>query len=122
ARTDGVNVLTLDSGEEITADHVISSIGAPETEALIEGARRPEVVVNTEAGRSADGRSNVGRLSFVETITVLNRQPAEFGWGDDTIIFFNDSEQFEYAQPAAAVDPRSGVICVPNNFDFGPGR
>jgi hypothetical protein len=52
----------------------------------------------------------------------LNRQPAEFGWGDDTIIFFNDSTKFDYCRPTAAVDPRSGVICIPNNFDFGPGR
>src|SRR5207248_2765778 len=34
-------------------------------------------------------------------------------------IFFNDSPTFDYARPAAPVDPRSGVICIPNNFDFG---
>jgi phytoene dehydrogenase-like protein len=34
-------------------------------------------------------------------------------------VFFNDSERFEYAEPAAQVDPRSGVICFPNNFEFG---
>jgi phytoene dehydrogenase-like protein len=53
---------------------------------------------------------------------VLKTQPAELGWGDDTIIFFNDSERFDYARPDAPVDPRSGVICIPNNFDFGAGR
>jgi phytoene dehydrogenase-like protein len=63
-----------------------------------------------------------GRLSFVETIAVLNRQPAELGWGSDTIVFFNDSNQFEYARPEKLVDPRSGVICIPNNFDYGAGR
>jgi phytoene dehydrogenase-like protein len=63
-----------------------------------------------------------GRLSFVETITILNRQPVEFGWGDDTIVFFNDSPRFDYSCPADQVDPRSGVICVPNNFDYGAGR
>ena len=60
-----------------------------------------------------------GRLSFVETISVFDRQPAEIGWGDDTIIFFNDSPRFDYARPSDAVDPRSGVICIPNNFDYG---
>jgi phytoene dehydrogenase-like protein len=62
----------------------------------------------------------IGRLSFVETITVLNRQPAAWGWGNDTIVFFNDSPRFDYACPVRPVDSRSGVICLPNNFDFGP--
>ena len=107
--------LVLDSGEEITADHVISSIGAPETDWLLHLGRRlgdDEAVPHME----------VGRLSFIETIAILNRQPAEFGWGNDTIVFFNDSPRFHYERPTAPVDPRSGVICLPNNFDFGPGR
>jgi phytoene dehydrogenase-like protein len=77
--------------------------------------RRPEVGGHLET-------KNVGRLSFVETITILNRQPAELGWGSDTIVFFNDSPHFDYARPEAQVDPRSGVICIPNNFDYGVGR
>ncbi|MDP3070280.1 MAG: NAD(P)/FAD-dependent oxidoreductase [Opitutaceae bacterium] len=107
--------LVLDSGEEITADHVISSIGAPETERLCRAGFTPD-----RSGLNPD--LQVGRLSFVETITILNRQPAALGWGSDTIIFFNDAERFDYARPAGRVDPRSGVICLPNNFDFGPGR
>jgi phytoene dehydrogenase-like protein len=104
--------LILDDGSEITADQIISSIGAPETEALAGpgGRALPSDVIPS------------GRLSFVETITVLNRQPAELGWGSDTIIFFNDSRHFDYSRPQAAVDPRSGVICIPNNFDFGADR
>ena len=115
ARDGRAATLILDSGDEVTAEHVISSIGAPETERLIELGR------NAEATADSDSK-NVGRLSFVETITVLNRQPAQFGWGSDTIIFFNDSARFHYERPATQVDPRSGVICIPNNFDFGPGR
>lgn len=108
--------LELDTGETITADQVISSIGAPETERLIAG------------GGSASGSAAAapvtapGKLSFVETITILDRQPAAFGWSDDTIIFFNDSRRFDYVHPEAQVDPRSGVICLPNNFDYGAGR
>ena len=112
-RPDGVTVPTLDTSEEITADHVISSVGAPETETLING--------DGDASK-ADATAKAGRLSFVETITILNRQPAEFGWGNDTIVFFNDSERFDYVQSAGSVDLRSGVICLPNNFAFGPGR
>jgi phytoene dehydrogenase-like protein len=113
-RANGINVLLLDSGEEITANHVMSSIGAPETERLIAG--------DAAAPAPAGETTAPGRLSFVETISVLKTQPAELGWGDDTIIFFNDSERFDYARPDAPVDPRSGVICIPNNFDFGAGR
>ena len=104
--------LELDSGETITADQVISSIGAPATERLIAGP-------DASAAASATAP---GGLSFVETITILDRQPAAFGWGDDTIIFFNDSPRFDYVRPEAQVDPRSGVICFPNNFDYGPDR
>jgi phytoene dehydrogenase-like protein len=107
--------LVLDNGGEITADHVISSIGARETEWLVHlGHRLGE--------HESVPRANVGRLSFIETITILNRQPAELGWGDDTIIFFNDSARFHYERPALQADARSGVICIPNNFDFGSGR
>lgn len=103
------SAVLLDSGEEITADHVISSIGAPETERLV-------------AASSSELPPAPRTLSFVETISILDRQPAELGWGSDTIIFFNDSSRFDYVRPTAQVDPRSGVICIPNNFDYGVGR
>lgn len=103
--------LLLDDGTEVTADHVVSSIGAPETERLLEGA-------GVQTGKAVPP----GRHSFVETITILNRQPRELGWGDDTIVFFNDSSRFDYGCPQDQVDVRSGVICIPNNFDFGSER
>jgi len=105
-------VLVLDTGEEIRAAEVLSSIGAAETEALI----RPEAAAEAVASRGGEG------LSFAETITVLDRDPAALGLGGDTIVFFNDSERFEYRKPAGHADVRSGVICIPNHFDFGPGR
>jgi phytoene dehydrogenase-like protein len=101
--------LQLDDGSEITADHVISSIGYPET---MRACEPPHV---------AEAEANTGRLSYAETITVLRDAPAAFGWGDDTIIFFNDSERFTYAQAEDPVDLRSGVICFPNNFDYAGG-
>lgn len=105
--------LVLDDGSAVTADHVISSVGGPETELLIEGEAN---IIPPEIAAKA------GRLSYVETITVLNRQPAEFGWGDDTIIFFNDSPRFAYERSEAQVDLRSGVICMPNNFAYPDGQ
>ncbi|HWA84836.1 MAG TPA: NAD(P)/FAD-dependent oxidoreductase [Opitutus sp.] len=109
--------LVLDSGEEITAGQVLSSIGANETAALV-GEHSDE----TSPSAATAAGTRPGRLSFVETISILDRQPAALGWGDDTIVFFNDSERFDYARPADEVDVRSGVICIPNNFDFGPDR
>ena len=109
ARDGRAAALLLDSGEEITADHVLSSIGAVETRRLFAEAPAGE--------GGPDGA--VGRLSFVETITVLDRPPAALGWDRDTIVFFNDSARLAYERPAAAVDLRSGVICLPNNFEYG---
>ena len=109
AQQDRAAALVLDDGSEVTADHVISSIGGPETELLLNAAG---------AAGEADIEAKAGHLSYVETITVLNRQPAALGWGDDTIIFFNDSPRFAYERPKEQVDLRSGVICLPNNFAF----
>jgi len=99
--------LVLDDGGEVTADHVISSIGQPETMRLCAAQSTP------------DATENIGALSFVETISVFKQAPATWGWGDDTIIFFSDSGRFEYARAIEQVDTRSGVICFPNNFEYG---
>ncbi|HXA13820.1 MAG TPA: NAD(P)/FAD-dependent oxidoreductase [Opitutaceae bacterium] len=106
--------LVLENGEEITADHVLSSIGAAETELLLSADSRPSP--------SDLHPPPVGRLSFIETMRVFDRQPAALGWGSDTIVFFNDSARFDYSRPAEQVDPRSGVICFPNNFNYTAGR
>jgi phytoene dehydrogenase-like protein len=103
-------VLRLDDGTEVTADHVISSIGYPETMRACEPAH------------AAEAEANTGSLSFVETISVFKRAPAAWGWGEDTIVFFNDSDRFDYSRATTLVDPRSGVICFPNNFDYAGGQ
>src|SRR5262245_51197319 len=96
SRSERASALILDDGTEITANHVISSIGSIETEKLIEVERLdPKTLKRVEVNAL-----HPGRLSFIETISVLKEQPAELGWSDDTIIFFNDSEKFEYARPA----------------------
>lgn len=121
AREGRAAALILDDGAEITADHVLSSIGAPETAALVR-ADSPARPANAATASTAMEAAEVGRLSFVETISVLDQQPDEMGWGRDTIVFFNNSEAFDYARPDEQVDLRSGVICFPNNFEFGAGR
>lgn len=105
------SAVVLDNGSVITADTILSTAGAVETARLC---------TDQTADAAAD---NIGQLSFTETITVFDRPPADFGW-DDTIIFFNTAERFRYArvEPDRLVDPTSGVICFPNNYQYGEGR
>jgi phytoene dehydrogenase-like protein len=110
------DALLLDDGTEVTATQVISTVGAPETERLLgDGGNVQRSTSNIQLSNSHP----TGALSYTETITVLDREPAALGWGEDTIVFFNDSERFSYARSETQVDTRSGVICIPNNFDFG---
>lgn len=106
-----VHTVLLDDGSEVTARHVLSTIGWVESLRLLE----PPLT-----GNGAVAQGSVGKLTFVETISVLNRQPKELGCGE-TIVFFNDSERFSYRQPEGEVDPRSGVICFPNNYQYADG-
>ena len=55
-------------------------------------------------------------MSFVESISVLDKKPSELGY-DRTILFYNDSEKFHWRRPKDELcDVRTGVICSPNNF------
>ncbi len=101
-----VKGVLLESGETIGCNKLISTAGYPETLELLPPELRPR----------AEGAA-VGRLSFVETINLLD-QKARSGLtrSDRTIIFYNLGERFEYARPAQPVDIRSGVICFPDNF------
>ncbi len=101
----------LDDGSVVVADKIFSSAGAVETARL-----RSDVPANF-------GAEQIGKLAFCETISVLNARPAEdFGW-NETIIFFNDAERFNYREPANLIDPRSGVVCIPNNYAWSdPAR
>lgn len=94
----------LDNGSVIRADHVISSIGSDETMALFGGVPGPG--------------GKLPRLSFAENIFCLDRQPRDLGW-KDTIVFFSTTERLEYRIPKDYVDDRSGVVCIPNNYDYG---
>jgi phytoene dehydrogenase-like protein len=96
--------VTLESGEDLSGRQVLSSAGWVETMRL---CGEPSPVANQAAGR----------MSFVESISVLNCQPQEIGH-NQTIVFYNDSDTFHWQQPATTCDLRTGVICSPNNFDY----
>lgn len=92
--------VTLENGEELESDCILSSAGHPETMALA-GVDVPE--------------SDVGRLSFVESVHVLDRPCGSLGH-DATITFFNTGERFAWRQPSSLVDVRTGVICCSDNY------
>ncbi|UCC59833.1 MAG: NAD(P)/FAD-dependent oxidoreductase [Dehalococcoidia bacterium] len=102
---DRAESVTLDNGEVLTADKVLSSAGFVETMSLLPGYD-PARFIN-----------DVGRLSFVEFIMVLDRELAGMGY-NTTITFFNNSDRFDYRKPDDLLDISSGVICCPNNFHF----
>lgn len=101
--------LTLENGYEISAKTILSSIGYPETLRLC--SDQPAKVEE----------NNVGKITFVETISVLKEQPKELGW-DETIVFFNDSEKLNFCQPSDFVNAHCGVICFPNNYQYKGGQ
>ena len=100
----------LESGEVLQASHILSTAGWAETKVLC-GSQPSDPAV----------AANTGRLSFAETISVLQEEPRELGL-DETIVFFNDSVRFHYEQAVEPFDLRSGVICVPNNYLYAGGE
>lgn len=96
--------LTLDDGEAVMADVVFSCAGHVETLRLCQPSPAAPAAVRP------------GRMSFIESISFLDVPPASLGLSD-TICFFNNHDEFCYAQPESAVDTRSGVICCPNNYE-----
>jgi phytoene dehydrogenase-like protein len=97
----------LDNGQELTARRILSSAGAVETLRLCAHVDETAPV-------------QAGQLSFVESLSVLDRPPKSAGY-DRTIVFFNDSPQFHWRKPTGDLcDVRTGVICSPNNFAYAP--
>jgi len=100
-----VRSVELDNGEALTADTVLSSAGYVETMRLCTDCD-PEKFASLE-----------GQMSFVEIISILDREMKTLGH-DTTNVFFNTGMTFHYENPKDLVDPRCGVICCPNNFLF----
>jgi len=101
-----VESVLMDNGEVLTADNIISSAGYVETMRLLSDYDPVRF------------KCDVGQISLIEFIFVLNKELAEMGYGT-TITFFNNSGKFNYRKPDGLVDVSSGVICCPNNFHFG---
>jgi phytoene dehydrogenase-like protein len=95
--------LVLEDGSHVEGQSVFSSAGLVETMRL--------------CGAAAPDAPPAGRLSFVETVSVLDHEPRLLGC-DRTMVFFNDGPRFHWQRPDELVDTRSGVICCPNNFAY----
>jgi phytoene dehydrogenase-like protein len=100
-----VESIVLENGEVLTADKILSSAGYVETMRLLSDYDPTGI------------EDKAGQLSMVEFITGLDKQPAEMGH-ETTIIFYNNSDRFDYRKPDDLVNVSSGVICCPNNFQY----
>ncbi len=100
-----VQSVELDNGETLIADKVISSAGYIETLNLCQ----PGAVAETDWEE--------GRMSFMEMLFVLDREPKDLGY-DKSIVFFCTKDRFDYRVPEELVDVTSGVLCAPNNFQY----
>jgi all-trans-retinol 13,14-reductase len=101
-RNDRVEGIVLNNDERITARAVLSTVGIPGTAEL--------------ADWPLDRDAYRGKMSFMETVSLIPLHRKPFIRNDRTIIFFNHGENFSYRRPAEAVDPSWGVICFPGNF------
>ena len=103
----------LDDGTEIAAGHVLSSAGWNETMRLTRQSENAQPVSQTDAVS--------GKMTFVESISVLDRLPRDLDF-DDTIVFYNDHDRFDYSRPDDLADVRSGIVCSPNNYRYDAAR
>lgn len=97
-----IKAAQLENGEEISCKAVFSTIGIPGT------ARIADWPLEKDA--------YTGQISFTETISVLPQAVRNTLTSERTIIFYNNSEEFNYQKPVGYIDPEWGVICFPENF------
>ena len=97
--------IELDNGEILEGKRILSSAGSLETMRMCTDTSEPDP-------RTA------GQLTFIESISILDRQPETLG-NEDTIVFYNDSETFHWHPPKDDLcDIRTGVVCSPNNYVY----
>jgi phytoene dehydrogenase-like protein len=95
--------VTLEDGRLLTTKRILSSAGVVETMRLCSDSSLSEP-------------ERAGKMTFIETISVLDCPPKEVGF-DKTIVFFNDSPTFHWSPPEQELcDVRTGVLCSPNNY------
>ncbi|MEO1997142.1 MAG: FAD-dependent oxidoreductase, partial [Planctomycetaceae bacterium] len=100
--------VTLDDGSDLEARNILSTAGAAETLRMCDDPDQVQDLVDDHPP---------GEISFVESISILDCQPAELDH-EQTIVFYNAADRFHYQCPSTPIDGRSGIICSPNNFQY----
>ena len=95
-----VSRILLSTGEIIQAKQILSSIGFYETQAL--------------CNKHYDHFEPV--ITFSETISTYQESPESLHW-EDTIVFFNKTNQVDYGASKLPLDLQSGVVCIPENYE-----
>ena len=103
-RDDQITEIELESGEYVIADQIISTCGVIETESLL------------SSDYQSESQSKTGDFTIIESISVMQGKPRDLNW-KETVVFFNDSAKFDYVCPKDPVDLRSGVLCIPENYN-----
>ena len=99
SRNKKVQAVELENGDILETETILSSAGLRETQKL--------------AGLPYNNTSKT--LAFTESIAFLDAPIQNF---NDTIIFFNKKDKFNYQKPLNEFDISSGVICCPTNYKF----
>lgn len=122
--TDSGGELRLESGvKEVSVkdglvDGVILYDGSRlECRALLSSVGHLETIALCPAATGESEKPLPGKLSFTESINVLDIPVSELGL-DASIIFYNQSDKFDYRRPSMPVDVSDGVICMPDNFHY----
>lgn len=98
----------LETGQEIVCGKIISSAGLLETEKLL--------------GRKITREGTMpGELAFFEVILCLKKYLSDDHY-KSTIMFYNNSRKFNYRKSDDFVSLDSGVICSPDNFEYGEDK
>lgn len=103
---DRVKGVQIAGGEYVSCDTLLSTVGLSGTAALV--------------GWPEDVRKYEGRMSFVESISVLPSAQRRVLDSKHTIIFYNTQQTLSYNRPQTAINPEWGVICFPDNFQDLP--
>ena len=99
--------VVLENGSELEARRIVSSAGLVETLRMCDDSSTAR-----DSGRRCPFVCRVDLRSWINNLS---------SWGtSETIVFYNDSDRFHWDSPAdELLDVRTGVICSPNNYDYG---
>lgn len=100
--SDKITGVSLKNGERLLTKKILSSAGFPETLGML---NNPKKIT-----------ASIGRLSFTESIFLI-KDKKPFEHFDSTIVFYNETDQYNYQRPSGLIDKGSAVICFPDNYE-----